>query len=745
MSTDYTKFVDKAENVAKTNGHEYVTVDHLFYVLLQEKEIQDVIDEAATQCKSSDNSVDIINNFNMCFRNGKDEFGESFGSNPKRSSTLEDLLNQFNQLQLMKNSLPDDMAVINFGTYEIFAELCTYRDTFAEFILENSNIEREVILSILEKKAKQNMTSTNANVEGDEALEKYTVNMTERAKQGKLGKMIGREKELDQLTEILARKNKSNACLNGDPGVGKSQIIEGLAQTIADGTCHDSLKDVDILSVDITAMMAGAKYRGDFEARLKAVMDAVSDDPTKILFIDEMHNMMGAGSSKDGSMDMANIMKPKLSRGEIRVIGSTTEEEYKKHIEKDKAMARRFMAVKVVEPSVEDTVKILEGLAESYGDFHDVKYTVESLRAAAELSDKFIQNKCLPDKAIDVMDWAGATNKVSKKPQKTITLRLVQDKVSEISGIPVEMMSKKEDKEPVDLSEYMQKRVFGQNKALDTLATSVELSLAGLADAEGTMGNFVFTGPTGTGKTEAAKALAEAMGVSLVRINMNDYMEKHAVSTLIGAPAGYVGYEEGSHGVLIDKIEKNPNCVLLLDEMEKAHKDVQNVFLQAFDEGFVTSRKDKKVSLKNVVVILTTNAGAALADKKSMTPGSASGSAMDAALKKVMTPEMRNRITEVVKFEQLNEVNMGKVVDKFVKEIQDASLASKVSVTLDSSARDFIINKAIPLNMGGRPVKRLLRKHVKQTLAKEMLRGSLKDGGTVEFTVNEDGTDLKIK
>lgn len=736
---DYKETLKQSEELAKKYSHEYITTDHLFFTLIQYPTIIEVMDSACSVSIRPVTTDSIMAQFSELFEDTTD-FGKALNIEPKRTEHVEILVSKFNQYdvvqQLISSEHPTDIS-----EYEFFAEVLNFRDTHAEFILQSNGIDIESMFIILEEKSKDR-SMFQGDPKNENPLETYTVNLTERARDGKLGTMIGRTNELQALTQILARKNKCNAVLTGEAGVGKTQIVEGLAQNIVDGKSHKSLTDVEIFSVDITAMLAGAKYRGEFEARLKAVMDAVSDDPTKILFIDEMHSMMGTGSSKDGTMDMANIMKPKLSRGEIRVIGSTTSDEFDKHIAKDKAMSRRFMKVDVIEPSISECKKILHGIAPQYSEFHGVKYDNDALSIAVELSSRFIQNKVLPDKAIDVMDAAGARNKVSKSPQKTITKRLIEDEVSRISGIPVDMMVNDQDAEPVDLFKVMKTQVFGQDKALEVLADSIEIAQAGLSRENSTMGNFIFTGPSGTGKTQSAKELAKGMGVELVRINMNDYMEKHAVSTLIGAPAGYVGYEEGTHGVLIDKLEKHPNCVLLLDEIEKAHPDVLNVFLQAFDEGFITSRKDKVVSLQNVVVILTTNLGSSDANKRNIGFGKQKDG-MDKAIEQSLTPELRNRITEIVKFSQLNEKCMAMVVAKFVKEINVAASKSNVKLTLDKSAIKFIVAQAIPLNLGGRPVKRLLTKHVERILAKEMLLGSLRDGGKVTFT-EQDGT-LVIK
>lgn len=731
MTVKYNDILDNAKQAAKQLGHQYVTSDHVFFELLKIQTVQELIDSVSSQ----GNYVNVANELNMMF--GNTGYYPT-ANNITTTASFENIVGAMNRVETQHRQVTG-ASELPHQELTLLTEVLRDDQSGAVISLENNDVDIDSLLEALSTK----LSSSGDDLE-ENALEKYSVELVQRAKDGKLNPMVGREEEVQTLVEVLARKNKCNAVLTGMAGVGKTAIIEGVAQMIADGTAPETLKDCKIRSVDVTAMIAGAKYRGDFEKRLLSVLEEVSDKPDEILFIDEIHTIMGTGTGSSGSaLDMANIMKPKLSRGEIRVIGSTTEEEFKKHFEKDKAMIRRFMRVDIKEPTLDVTKKILRGIKETYEKFHNVTYSNDALDRAVELSARYIQNCALPDKAIDIIDAAGAKNKVSAHSQKTITVRLIEQEIAARSGIPVSAFNKDEGEKFVDLASHIKKKVFGQDKAVETLATAVMVSSAGLNGEASTMGNFILTGPTGTGKTEVCKVLSNIMNIPLVRYDMSEYMEKHSVAKMLGAPPGYVGYEEGGEGKLVNDIEKNPNCILLLDEIEKAHRDVLNTFLQVMDDGHITGNKGKVVSFKNVILVMTTNLGAAQANKKaSIGAGSADG--MDKAIEEGLTPEFRNRVTEIIKFNQLNEECMLKVVDKMLAEINASAAESNVKVVLDDSAKKFVSDESLKLKMGGRPVKRILHKHVKVKMAPEMLSGKLKKGGTITFSENNGELTYKV-
>lgn len=575
---------------------------------------------------------------------------------------------------------------------------------------------------------------------GQDALSNYCVNLNKKAQQGKIDPLIGRADEIERTIQILCRRTKNNPLYVGDPGVGKTAIAEGLAKRIIEGDVPDVLGKSTIYALDMGSLLAGTRYRGDFEERLKAVVSELENQPGSILFIDEIHTVIGAGATSGGAMDASNLLKPALAQGTIRCIGSTTYKEYRNYFEKDRALVRRFQKIDVNEPNVEDSVKILQGLKANYEKHHKVKYTPEAIRAAVELSAKYIHDRKLPDKAIDVIDEVGASRMLQpeNKRRKTVTLKDVEDIVAKIARIPPKSVST-DDKEVLkNLERDLKAMVFGQDKAIEVLASAIKLSRAGLRDAEKPIGNYLFSGPTGVGKTEVAKQLAKTLGIELIRFDMSEYMERHSVSRLIGAPPGYVGFDQG--GLLTDAIDQHPHAVLLLDEIEKAHIDLYNILLQVMDHGKLTDHNGKTVDFRNVILIMTTNAGAA--DMAKPTIGFERTTRIgedEDAIKRMFTPEFRNRLDAIVPFAGLTPEIVGRVVEKFVMQLEAQLADRNVTIELSSAAKEWLAEKGYDPLYGARPLARVIQEHVKRPLAEELLFGKLVKGGAVKVGL-KDGT-----
>ena len=588
---------------------------------------------------------------------------------------------------------------------------------------------------------------SSGNDEGDEEggernekaspLEQYTNNLTAAAKEGKIDPLIGRDFEVERVIQILCRRRKNNPLLVGEAGVGKTAIAEGLAWRITEGTVPEVLANAEVYALDMGALLAGTKYRGDFEQRLKAVLKALRDKPESILFIDEIHTLIGAGSASGGTMDASNLLKPALSSGQLKCIGATTFTEYRGIFEKDAALSRRFQKVDIVEPTVEQTVEILKGLKSRFEEHHSVKYATAALQAAAELSAKYINDRQLPDKAIDVIDEAGAAQRilVASKRKKMIGKADIEDIIAKIARSPPASVSSDDRNKLATLERDLKSVVFGQDKALEILAASVKMARSGLGKQDKPIGSFLFSGPTGVGKTEAAKQLAYILGVDLIRFDMSEYMERHAVSRLIGAPPGYVGYDQG--GLLTEQISKKPHSVLLLDEIEKAHPDIFNVLLQVMDHGTLTDNNGRKADFRNVVIIMTTNAGAETMNKATIgfTSKRESGDEM-ADIKRLFTPEFRNRLDAIVGFKPLDEQIILRVVDKFLLQLEAQLADKKVEVTFTDALRKHLAKKGFDPLMGARPMQRLIQDTIRKALADELLFGRLTEGGrlTVDYS-----------
>ncbi|NKJ00068.1 ATP-dependent Clp protease ATP-binding subunit ClpA [Novosphingobium sp. SG707] len=585
---------------------------------------------------------------------------------------------------------------------------------------------------------KQETKSAGSANKKDSALDQFCVNLNEKALGGKVDPLIGRGPEVDRTIQILCRRSKNNPLYVGDPGVGKTAIAEGLARKIVEGEVPEVLANAVIYSLDMGSLLAGTRYRGDFEERLKQVVSELEKMPHAILFIDEIHTVIGAGATSGGAMDASNLLKPALSGGSIRCIGSTTYKEFRNHFEKDRALLRRFQKIDVNEPSIEDTIKILKGLRTAFEDHHKVKYTPGAIKSAVELSARYINDRKLPDKAIDVIDEVGAMQMLvpPSKRKKTITEREIEAVIATMARIPPKSVSKDDRAVLGHLERDLKRQVFGQDKAIEVLSSAMKLSRAGLRDPDKPIGCFLFSGPTGVGKTEVAKRLSEIMGIPLQRFDMSEYMERHSVSRLIGAPPGYVGFDQG--GLLTDAIDQQPHCVLLLDEIEKAHPDLFNILLQVMDNGRLTDHHGKTVDFRNVILIMTTNAGASDMARSGIGFGDISkADAGEEAVKNLFTPEFRNRLDAIVPFAYLGKEVVSRVVDKFILQLELQLADQNVHIQFDAAAREWLGDRGYDRLYGARPMSRLIQDKVKQPLAEELLFGKLAHGGEVNVTVKE--------
>jgi len=573
---------------------------------------------------------------------------------------------------------------------------------------------------------------------GGEALEAYCVNLNKKARDGKIDPLIGREREVERTIQILCRRSKNNPLLVGDPGVGKTAIAEGLALRIAKGEVPEVLADATIFALDMGTLLAGTRYRGDFEERLKNVVAELEAYDGAVLFIDEIHTVIGAGATSGGAMDASNLLKPALQAGTLRCIGSTTYKEYRGHFEKDRALVRRFQKIDIDEPSIDDTVKILHGLKSAYEKHHHVRYTADALKAAVDLSSKYINDRKLPDKAIDVIDEVGAAQALlpESRRKKVISVKDIEAVVAKIARIPSKSVSRDDREVMRNLENDLKRMVYGQDKAIEALVAAVKLSRAGLREAEKPVGSYLFSGPTGVGKTEVARQLALTLGVELKRFDMSEYMERHTVSRLIGAPPGYVGFDQG--GLLTDAIDQHPHCVLLLDEVEKAHPDLFNILLQVMDHGKLTDHNGKTVDFRNVVVIMTTNAGAADLAKPAIGFERTSRVGDDVeAIERMFTPEFRNRLDAIIGFQALTPDVIARVVDKFILQLEAQLEDRGVTIEMDQAARDWLAEKGYDPLFGARPLARVIQEHIKKPLAEELLFGKLAKGGTVHVSVKD--------
>jgi ATP-dependent Clp protease ATP-binding subunit ClpA len=589
-------------------------------------------------------------------------------------------------------------------------------------------------------------TETDRDADGGSALDKYTTNLNSQAQDGKIDPLIGRTLEVERTIEILCRRRKNNPLYVGEAGVGKTAIAEGLARMIVEGKVPDVLSDCTIYSLDMGSLIAGTKYRGDFEKRLKSVIAELKKQPGAILFIDEIHTVIGAGAASGGVMDASNLIKPVLTNGELRCIGSTTYQEYRGIFEKDHALARRFQKIDVVEPSVPETIEILMGLKPRFEQHHGITYSHEAIRAAAELAARHINERHMPDKAIDVVDEAGARQRLkpANEREPTVEVRHIEDVVARMARIPAKSVSTSDKEVLRNLERNLKLVIYGQDKAIESLASAIKMARSGLGDQRKPVGSFLFAGPTGVGKTEVTRQLALALGIEFIRFDMSEYMERHTVSRLIGAPPGYVGFDQG--GLLTEAIAKHPHCVLLLDEVEKAHPDVFNLLLQVMDHGTLTDNNGRKADFRHVIIVMTTNAGAFEMSRTAIgfVQSDNSSDGME-ALKRLFSPEFRNRLDATIQFAPLDMPVIERVVDKLLVEIEAQLEKKGVSILLDDAARRWLASKGYDPKMGARPMARLMQEQIKRPLAEELLFGKLAEGGTVKIGVSADGKSLTLE
>ncbi len=640
----------------------------------------------------------------------------------------------------------------------LLVALFSEQDSHAVYLLNKQDITRLDVVNYLAhgiSKIDQfdnHQQSQTDNQESDgvslseSPLEKYATNLNEEARQGKIDPLIGRDLELERTVQILCRRRKNNPLFVGEAGVGKTAIAEGLARKIVEEDVPEVLAECIVYSLDLGALVAGTKYRGDFEKRLKSLISQLKKETRAILFIDEIHTIIGAGSASGGVMDASNLIKPILASGQLRCIGSTTYQEYRGIFEKDRALARRFQKIDVEEPSVEETFQILKGLRSRFEEHHDVKYSVESLRSAVDLSSRYINDRFLPDKAIDVIDEAGASQRLLplESRKETIESGDIEIIVSKMARIPPKSVSSSDKSKLQDLEKNLKMLVFGQDEAISSLSTAIKLSRSGLRDEQKTIGSFLFSGPTGVGKTEVTRQLAKVLGIELIRFDMSEYMEAHTVSRLIGAPPGYVGFDQG--GLLTEQITKHPHAVLLLDEIEKAHPDVFNLLLQVMDHGTLTDNNGRKADFRNIILVMTTNAGAHEASRTSIgfTKQEHASDSMK-VIEKMFSPEFRNRLDTIVQFHSLDMSILGSVVDKFIFELETQLSDRNVSLSLDSEARLWLAENGCDEKMGARPMARLIQEKIKKPLANDLLFGKLVDGGHVSISVVDDQLEFNIE
>lgn len=732
-------------NEARDQRHEYVTVEHLLLALLDNISAAQVLRACGANLNElhSELSKFIQDNSPLLTKSDEHDTQPTLGFQRVLQRAV------FHVQSSGKKEVNGANVLV-----AIFGE----RESHAAYFLNQQEVNRLDVVNYIshgiakiseDEHGHESESAEEEHLAGDESgsspLEKYAVNLNQLAEQGKIDPLIGRQHEIERTIQILCRRRKNNPLYVGEAGVGKTAIAEGLAKKIVDGEVPDVIADNVIYSLDLGALLAGTKYRGDFEKRLKNIISQLKKQEGSILFIDEIHSIIGAGAASGGVMDASNIIKPVLASGEIKCIGSTTYQEYRGIFEKDRALARRFQKIDVTEPTINETVKILEGLKSRFEKHHQIRYTHQSLRSAVELADRHITDRQLPDKAIDIIDEAGASQQLvtASRRKKTIGVTDIENIVARIARIPAKNVSSSDKDVMKNLERNLKMVVFGQDKAISTLSTAIKMARSGLGNPEQPVGAFLFAGPTGVGKTEITKQLAGIMGIELIRFDMSEYMERHTVSRLIGAPPGYVGFDQG--GLLTEEINKHPHSVLLLDEVEKAHPDVFNLLLQVMDHGTLTDTNGRKTDFRNVIIVMTTNAGAERISRASVgfTHQDHSSDAME-AIKTTFSPEFRNRLGAIILFNALDAKTIANVVDKFIVELEVQLDGKKVLIDVDESARKWLGIHGYDKNMGARPMARLIRDKIKKPLAEELLFGKLEHGGDVLVSENDDKLTIEI-
>ena len=729
---------------ASRRRHEYATLEHLLIALIDDEHASKVM----TACGVSRDELRA--SVKHYLDNELGALVADTSTDPTPTSGFQRVVQR--AILHVQSSGRDEVTGAN-----VLVALFSERESYAVYFLQQQDMSRLDAVTYISHGVGKGETPAEARPpEGVEdkgekegkkesALKQFTVDLNEKARAGKVDPLIGRMPEVDRTVQILCRRSKNNPLYVGDPGVGKTAIAEGLARKIIEGNVPDVLKPATIYALDMGALLAGTRYRGDFEERLKAVVSELEKLPDAILFIDEIHTVIGAGATSGGAMDASNLLKPALSSGAIRCIGSTTYKEFRNHFEKDRALLRRFQKIGVNEPTIEDTIKIIAGLRSSFEGHHNVRYTPDAIKSAVELSARYIHDRKLPDKAIDVIDEVGAMQMLvpPSRRKKVITPKEIESVVATMARIPPKSVSTDDKRVLEHLEADLKRVVFGQDLAIEKLASAMKLSRAGLRDPDKPIGNYLFSGPTGVGKTEVARQLASIMGIPLQRFDMSEYMERHAVSRLIGAPPGYVGYDQG--GLLTDAVDQHPHSVLLLDEIEKAHPDLFNILLQVMDHGKLTDHHGKTVDFRNAILVMTTNAGASDMARESIGFGAASREdAQEDAVKKMFTPEFRNRLDAIVPFAYLPPAVVARVVDKFILQLELQLADRNVHIDLDDDARKWIVERGYDKLYGARPMARLVQEKIKQPLAEELLFGKLVNGGEVKVRIKDNAPAFEI-
>lgn len=745
LSKELEESLNQAFKEAREKRHEFITVEHLLLALLDNQSANNVLRACGVDFNN------LRGDLRTYLIESTPQLDEGIDREVQPTLGFQRVLQRavFHVQSSGKKEVTGANVLV-----AIFGE----QESQAVYLLNQNNITRLDVVNYIshgisrinEDSDDDVSESTDEAAEGESAqpLEQFATNLNVKAMQGRIDPLIGRDHEVERTVQILCRRRKNNPLFVGESGVGKTAIAEGLAKRIVDKEVPSVLSESVIYALDLGALVAGTKYRGDFEKRLKGILKQLKNDEHAILFIDEIHTIIGAGSASGGVMDASNLIKPMLANGELRCMGSTTYQEYRGIFEKDHALARRFQKIDVNEPSVDETIEILKGLKSRFEEHHDVKYSANALKAAAELSARYITDRFLPDKAIDIIDEAGASRRVKAKDTdtsktKSISVTDIEHIVAQIARIPSKTISASDTDVLLKLDRNLKLVVFGQDEAIDRMTSAIKMSRSGLGNPDKPIGSFLFAGPTGVGKTEVSKQLAKSMGVELVRFDMSEYMERHTVSRLIGAPPGYVGFDQG--GLLTEAVNKNPHSVLLLDEIEKAHPEVFNILLQVMDHGTLTDSNGRKTDFRNAIIIMTTNAGAQLINRRSLgfVEQDHETDGME-EIKRSFTPEFRNRLDAIVQFNALDRRNIAHVVDKFIIELEHQLEQKKVNIIVDELARDWLAENGYDPKMGARPMARLIQDKIRTPLADELLFGSLSKGGKVIITTDSDGLKLEL-
>ena len=722
------KCFQSAVDFAKNRKHEYVTVEHLFYAILTNEDFGEKLIEYDIEIAPL--LKDLLEYLETKMKDIT--LPEDNDILPSRTAGLDRVLNRaFTQVVFSGREV--------MSTIDVFLAIYNEKKSYSKYLLNKHSITKEKFIDAVTIEIEEELEDLS-DKQSEQILKQFTTNLTNQANKGLIDPVIGREKEIEDISLTLARRTKNNCLLIGDPGVGKTAIAEGLALNINKKECPKFLFNHTVYGLEIGSLIAGSKYRGDFEERLKVILNILEKQGKSILFIDEAHMMNGAGSTGNGGVDLANMLKPMLARGTLKVIANTTWEDYRKEFEKDRALMRRFQKITVDEPTEAVAIDILKGTKKYYEDYHKCTIQDDAIETAVRLSIQYMSDKHLPDKAFDLLDSACARLKLKKKVMdKEIKVINIQKEVSRIANIPLEQLTHAENKKLENLEDNMKKKVFGQDTAIDTLLDKIYIARAGLQAKDKPVGSFLFLGPTGCGKTETAKQLSDQLNVPLVRFDMSEYQEKHTVAKFIGAPPGYVGYEDGNSGQLLNEVEKNNNCVLLLDEIEKAHRDVTNILLQVMDNGFLTGSTGKKVDMRNVILIMTSNLGAEEMEKGGLgfTVSERKGDD-DIAVKNFFPPEFRNRLDGVVKFNKLPKTILGKIVDKFIKDVNILIADKNIKIKLDKKAKDQLIEEGFDSKMGARPLARTIDDKIKKPIAKKMIFESINENTEIMVSYDND-------